>query len=352
MDALKQLRQNCKDNPPTSLAEARASIDSSMMFECIKKSLGPRVATKLLKQATSIDRDGPAMLKQIIENTFITTTPTTFATKTELFSLDLKDSKHNIVTFHEDVREKVVSLEAVGHQTAHIDLIVSLFMAYGTSDNDLFKLEVRMLKSAYDRGTLSSSDELMEATEARYDELVKTGKWKSAKPQDDPNLVALTATIKSLTDSLQAAKGGAKTTGGNSSNRQRGSGSAWKYDLSLGTDGAYSRQVEGKDAKAYKWCTGPGHGRKPMWFVGTNPGSAMRTTTATLVAAPPKLEAEIHPIHLAPAPVPATPLIPMTPFKPFALCSKTPISVMTPVPNSRLVLLSSRSDSSARACLC
>jgi hypothetical protein len=272
MDALKQLRQNRKDNPLTSLVKARASIDSSMMFECIEKSLEPRVATKLLKQATSIDHDGPVMLKQIIENTFITTTPTTFATKTELFSLDLKDSKHNIVTFHEDVREKVVSLEAVGHQTANIDLIVSLFMAYETSDNDLFKLKVRMLKSAYDRGTLSSSDELMEATEARYDELVKTGKWKSAKPQDDPNLVALTATIKSLTDSLQAAKGGAKTTGGNSSNRQRRSGSAWKYDPSLSTDGTYSCQVEGKDAKAYKWCTGPGHGHKPMWVCGHEPG--------------------------------------------------------------------------------
>jgi hypothetical protein len=100
MDALKQLRHNRKDNPPTSLAVARASIDSSMMFECIENSLEPRVATKLLKQATSIDRDGPVMLKQIIENPFITTTPTTFATKTELFSLDLKDSKHNIVTFH------------------------------------------------------------------------------------------------------------------------------------------------------------------------------------------------------------------------------------------------------------
>ncbi len=39
MDALKQLRQNRKDNPPTTLAEARASIHSSMMFECIEKSL-------------------------------------------------------------------------------------------------------------------------------------------------------------------------------------------------------------------------------------------------------------------------------------------------------------------------
>jgi hypothetical protein len=206
MDALKQLCQDRKDNPPTSLAEARASIGSAMMVECIKKSLEPRAATKLLKQPHSIDRDGPVMLKQIIENTFLTTTPTTFATKTELFTLDLKNSKHNIVTFHEDVREKVISLEAVGHVTAGIDLVVSLFMAYETSDNDLFKLEVRLLKSEYDHGTLSSSDELMEAIEASYDELVKTNKWKPTKPKEDPNLIALTVTVKTLTDALQAKK--------------------------------------------------------------------------------------------------------------------------------------------------
>jgi hypothetical protein len=269
MDALKQLRQDRKDNPPTTLAKARAFIDSSMMFECIKKSLESRVSTKLLKQAVSIDCDGPVMLKQIIENTFITTTPTTFATKTELFSLDLKSTKYNIITFHEDVREKVISLEAAGHQTADIDLIVSLFMAYETSENDLFKLEVRLLKSEFDRGTLSTSDELMEAIKARYDELVKTDKWKPSKPKEDPNLIALTATIKSFTDSL---KNGKSTNAGSSSNRQSRGGSAWKYDSSLGSDGTYSCSVEGKDPKTYKWCTGPGHGRKPMWVCGHEPG--------------------------------------------------------------------------------
>ncbi len=234
------------------------------MFECIEKSLEPRVATKLLKQAHSIDRDGPVTLKQIIENTFVTTTPTTFATKTELFSLDLKSSKHNIITCHEDVREKLISLQAVGHQTAEIDLIVSLFKAYQTSQNDLFKLEIRLLKSQYDRGNLSTSNELMEAVEARYDELVKTDKWKPSKPKEDPNLIALTATIKSLTDSLAKKD----THGGN---KLRGQGT-WKYDSSLGSDGTYSRSIEGKEPKTYKWCTGPGHDGKAMWVCGHEPG--------------------------------------------------------------------------------
>jgi hypothetical protein len=181
IDIIKKVRDDRNARTPTSVAETRSTIDSTMMFECIEKSLDPRVANKLLKQALSIDRDGPTIFKQIIENTFVTTTPTTFATKTELFSLHLKDSKYNIVVFHEDVREKVTSLEAVGHSTADIDLIVSLFMAYDTSDNDIFKLDVRMLKNAYDRGDIQTSEELMEATETKYDELVKTNKWKQKR---------------------------------------------------------------------------------------------------------------------------------------------------------------------------
>jgi hypothetical protein len=35
MDALKRLRRDCQDNPTTTLAEAPASISSTMMFKCI-----------------------------------------------------------------------------------------------------------------------------------------------------------------------------------------------------------------------------------------------------------------------------------------------------------------------------
>jgi hypothetical protein len=265
MSVLKELCQDRKDHPPTSLAQARTTINSRMMFMCIEKSLETPVSTKLLKQATSIDCDGPVMFKQIIENTFITTMPTTFATKTELFSLDLQNLKNNMVTFHEDVRKKVISLKAFGHQTASIDLLVSLFMAYGTSDNDLFKLEVCLLKSSYDHGSLST-----QAIEAKYDELVKTDRWKPSQPKEDPNLVALTATVKTLTEALRAKD----KSGSNSSSKCGGArGTAWKYNSSLGSNGTYTPKVEGKESKDYKWCTGPGHGGKPMWVCGHEPGS-------------------------------------------------------------------------------
>jgi hypothetical protein len=273
MSVLKTERLARQSRTASTHAEARASIDSAMMFECIEKSVDPRVAAKLLKQAPSIDRDGPVMFKQIIENTFVTTTPTTFATKTDLFSLDMKDSKNNVIEFHEDVREKVVSLEAVGHATSDMDLVVSLFMAYEKSDNDLFKLEIRLLKSQYDRGTITTSDELMEATEAKFDELIKLKKWRTTKPTEDPNMIALTLQVKALSDKL-ATTGGATSNGG--SNRRGGNSGGqggWKYDPSLGKNGTYKRTIDGKDPKEYKWCTGPGHGAKAMWVCGHEPGA-------------------------------------------------------------------------------
>jgi hypothetical protein len=243
-----------------------------MMFECIEKSIAPRVAAKLLRQADEIARDGPMMFMQIIANTFVTTTTTTFATKTALFNLNLEDTKYNVITFHEDVREKVTSLEAVGHHTADIDLIVSLFKAYEGSKNPMFLVDVRMMKNSYAQGQLTTSDALMNFVEARYDELVKTDQWEPPKPKEDPNLVALTATVQSLQDDLAKAKAkGASNSGGGSRSRGR-SGNEWKFDASLGTNGIHSHSSEGRTPKTYKWCAGPGHGGKAMWVCGHEPG--------------------------------------------------------------------------------
>jgi hypothetical protein len=304
MSVLKAERLARQSRPANTHAEARASIDSAMMFECIENSVDSRVAAKLLKQAPSIDRDGPVMFKQIIENTFVTTTPTTFATKTDLFSLDMKDSKNNVVEFHEDVREMVVSLEAVGHATSDMDLVVSLFMAYEKSDNDLFRLEIRLLKSQYDRGTISTSEELMEATEAKFDELIKLKKWRTTKPTEDPNLIALTLQVKALSDKLATNSGATSNGGSNRRGGNNGNSGGWKYDPSLGTNGTYTRTVEGRDPKAYKWCTGPGHGAKAMWVCGHEPGACSENYDRTPLAipAPPVPATTPTPLQLATQP--------------------------------------------------
>jgi hypothetical protein len=65
------------------------------------------------------------------------------------------------------------------------------------------------VKSAYDRGNISMSDELMEAIiEARCNELlVKPDKLlKPSKPKEGPNLVALTATMHQVPYGLSTSQ--------------------------------------------------------------------------------------------------------------------------------------------------
>jgi hypothetical protein len=261
MQTLRTARDNRRAVVITTIAQARSQIDSSMMFECIENSLDEKVHKKLLLKAKDIDYDGPMLFKQIIEDTFVTTTATTFNTKTNLFSMDLKDYKFNIVDFHEDVTNKVASLQAVGHDHSDTDLCVSLFKAYATSENTIFKNHIEFLRSEYNEARITSGDALMHKVEAKYDDMLKHKQWKSVKLQDDKNAIALQATLQSLTDAIKArpkpnSEGFKKQEGKNS----------WKFEPSLGKNGSYTRKTGDKE-KTYRWCDGPGHGGRPMWVI-------------------------------------------------------------------------------------
>jgi hypothetical protein len=99
---------------------------------------------------------------------------------------------------------------------------------------------------------IKTSNNIREADKTKmFSKLVKLDKWKSSKPKEDPNLITLIATIKTLTSSLQASK---SVDVRNSNHHQfAGAHGSWKYDPSLGSDGIYSPSVEGKDPKTYKW---------------------------------------------------------------------------------------------------
>ena len=56
-----------------------------------------------MAKLVDIDRDGPAMFKQITLDTFTTSQEQTFGTLMDLYSLDLKPYKYNILKFHRHV---------------------------------------------------------------------------------------------------------------------------------------------------------------------------------------------------------------------------------------------------------
>jgi hypothetical protein len=240
---------------PVTNADARPRIDSRMMFKCLESSIDDKVYRQIMSKLTDISRDGPTMFKQITVGTFTTTQAQTFSIKTELYSMDLKRHKHNILKFHLNVDDKIDTLNAVGKPPADDDIVIGLFKAYDTSNNALFKEYVRFLKSEYNEGRFTNRKDLMHKVEAKYDELCIENKWKVAKQEDDANIIALNAMLKNYvkTDDSKKKSKDNKTP-------------SWKYEKSVSPNGVYSKNVDGV-IKEYKWCDGPGHGGKGMWVL-------------------------------------------------------------------------------------
>jgi hypothetical protein len=123
--------------------------------------------------------------------------------------------------------------------------------------------------------------------EAGFNELVKTDKWKPSKPKKDPNLIALMATIKFLTDSLQASK---SVNAGCSSNCQLcGGQGAWKYKPSHGSKALTLTLSKKRSQKATNGALALVTVAKQHGFAaGTSQESVARTMISTLVEAQPR----------------------------------------------------------------
>jgi hypothetical protein len=226
---------------------------AELMYHCLIASLSDKTHKKVLTKLQGIDYDGPLLLRQLIMDTFVTTQSSTFENKASLFSLNLKQYSYNVIKLHEDVANKLASLSAVGRAHDDDDLIINLFQAYETATNEDFLAHIKYLKSDYHTGKLSSAPALQYAVEEKYHDLSKSHSWK---PKKETDVVALTAQIKSLANSIKDKDGGKHDS------RNDGSKSKWKYEKSLGTDGKLD-----KNDKSYHWCEGPGHGGTPMWTI-------------------------------------------------------------------------------------
>ena len=204
---------------PADVAAARPRIDSQMMFKCLEQSIDNKVCRQIMAKLTDIARDGPTLFKQITVDTFTTSQAQTFNVKTKLYSLDIKAYKHNITKFHQDIGDKIDTLNAVGKPPSNKDIIIGLFKAYDSAKSLLFKEHVCYLKSEYNEGRFTQSKQLMVKIEAKYNELCTEKKWKANKKEDNPSVIALTAFLAAFNNKKEdKPKADKKQT------------AAWKYD--------------------------------------------------------------------------------------------------------------------------
>jgi hypothetical protein len=213
-----------------------------------------------------IQQDGPTLLKIVLVDTFVATQAHTFKAKEQLYDLQLKAYKHNVQTMNQGVREIMVDLQAAGHSVGNDDIMITLFRAYSGSTNDEFRNSVMYWKNEWNNGSLTSAEELMIKADAKYDELKKAGTWGRSTDKDE-QIIALTAKLDSLQKEMVSGKSSSSTSTDSAPSKKPKMKDAWKYDRSLSATATYSR-----DGKTYKWCSGPGHNKKPMWVCGHEPG--------------------------------------------------------------------------------
>jgi hypothetical protein len=120
----------------------------------------------------------------------------TFSIKTKLYTMNLKHHKHNILEFHLNLDDKIDTLN-VRKPPADKDISISLFKAYDTSDNALFKgtfvsSSLGFFHQSQRRHAQNYLKNLMLKIEAKYDKLCIKNKWKLAKKEDDASIIAST----------------------------------------------------------------------------------------------------------------------------------------------------------------
>lgn len=265
LDDIKRARDARNAVNPSSLREAQPRIKAQILFHFIYGSLGSLPLRKISTRLDEIQQDGPTLLKIVLVDTFVATQAHTFKAKEQLYDLQLKAYKHNVQTMNQGVREIMVDLQAAGHSVGNDDIMITLFRAYSGSTNDEFRNSVMYWKNEWNNGSLTSAEELMIKADAKFDELKKAGTWGRSSDKDE-QIIALTAKLESLQKEMVTGKPTSTTSAASASKKPR-TKDAWKYDRGLSTTATYSR-----DGKTYKWCSGPGHNKKPMWVCGHEPG--------------------------------------------------------------------------------
>lgn len=260
LDEVKRIRDARNAVNPSSLLEAQPRIKAQILFHFLYGSLGSLPLRKISTRLDEIQQDGPTLLKIVLVDTFVATQAHTFKAKEQLYDLQLKTYKHNVQSMNQGVREIMVDLQAAGHSVGNDDIMITLFRAYSGSTNDEFRNSVMYWKNEWNNGSLTSAEELMIKADSKFDELKKAGTWGRSSDKDE-QIIALTAKLESLQKEMGSGKPAS------SSFKKGKSKDSWKYDRTLSATATYSH-----DGKTYKWCSGPGHNKKPMWVCGHEPG--------------------------------------------------------------------------------
>ena len=222
------------------LKQARNIQDTKILFYKIKKSLTNAYLKQILSKLQTFGEDGTQLLLFIIQETQSTSSAAMRNASTDLNTLNFKNYQYDIDKLHTAFDALCATLRACNTNLDENQKVMYLLQAYETCDNAEWSSHVYNMKSSASLGQITSATAAMENAKTFIMDLKRNGKWKKEKAVSNPTTFN--------------ANGGQNA----GSTQQKFD----KHDRSLSKTNTLHR-----NGRTYNWCTGPGHGNKPMWAV-------------------------------------------------------------------------------------
>jgi hypothetical protein len=232
----------------------RSCQNSAMLYNFISNSITDTALTELALESTkymySTNADGACFLKLLISKVQVDTISTVNVLRASISKLDTKivEYKGDIKQFHTYVKTLKSSMESYGE--TYPELLVNLFSAYQTIEDDDFHAYIMMRKGMWEDGTITfTPNQLMSLVENHYKARVENGTWKMVTKKDE-RIVALEAQVLALASASNTSNNTKKT---GLSKEERDKKYAWK--LIPPSSEAGMKEVKNFENRQYHWCT-------------------------------------------------------------------------------------------------
>lgn len=242
----------------------RNAQNSEMLYHCIMNSLSVTFKTEVLLHYQSFrvnnNPDGPCLLKQILNITFIDNKGTVTFIQQSLIAMPSKLAELNgdITKLNSWVLGQVQKLAALGETATDLLLLPHLWNAYLSSQDTKFVLYIEQIMNQHEDGSqIRTYPSLMLLADNHFKLRVQKGQWCQQTSKVDQNdLVAMVAQLqKTLQGKKKKGTPKAESKNKSDSNRREG----WKF---VGPQQG-EEPIQQKNDRTYHWC--PNHDKEGMW---------------------------------------------------------------------------------------
>ena len=180
-------------------AQNRAAQDSMMLFQCIIKSLTPECLDNVRNKASHYTvngiTSGPCLVRLLIQEARMDTNATIKRITSQISALPnyMQQVKSDVSKFNLHVEDLVAQLAARGLESN--ELLINLFKAYQTCEDEVFKRYIEAKENQYDDGTPMIASDLMKVALTKYQTRLDSGEWQALSAEQE-KIVALEARLK------------------------------------------------------------------------------------------------------------------------------------------------------------